>query len=286
MRFVKAEALGNDFVIVDARQLDGKDVSRVARQVCRRSHDLGADGLILFRQKEVSGERQRHFSMQVFNADGSEAEISGNGLRCLAALLFEQGHVADRAFAIRTGAGVKCLTLMSSNPPAYSFNLLMGEPILDPRAIDFQTDYPGISLVGYPLVVEDSIYRVTVTSMGNPHCSLIVEDLEKIDWERLGALIEVHSSFPRRANVEFVQVLDRNNLAVRFWERGVGKTLASGTGGCAAVVAARLNGSSDRVVKVHTLGGKLEIHWQEDNQLSLIGPARIVCEGEYYPGEV
>ncbi len=283
MRFAKAEALGNDFVIVDAGQLAGRDGSRVARRVCRRSLDLGADGLILFRQTEVSG--RPRFSMQVFNADGSEAEISGNGLRCLAALLIRQGQATGRNLVIQTRAGARRLRLTDSKPPEYGFNLLMGEPILDPASIDFRPDRPGGSLVGYPLVLEDHLHRVTVTSMGNPHCSLIVEDLEKTDWEGLGRLIEVHPCFPRRTNVEFVQVLDRNNLAVRFWERGVGKTLASGTGGCAAVVAACLNGTSDREVQVHTLGGILQVHWREDNRLSLTGPARVVCQGQYYPVE-
>ena len=283
MRFAKAEALGNDFVIVDAGQLAGKDVSRVARQVCRRSLDLGADGLILFRETEVTA--QPRFSMQVFNADGSEAEISGNGLRCLAALLVRQGQATGGTLVIRTGAGAKRLRLTDSKPPGYCFNLLMGEPILDPAAIDFRPDRPGASLVRYPLMVEDRIQPVTVTSMGNPHCSLLVADLEKTDWEGLGRLIEVHPCFPRRTNVEFVQILDRGNLAVRFWERGTGKTLASGTGGCAAVVAACLNGVSDRAVQVHTPGGILQIDWQEDNQLSLTGPARIVCQGQYYPLE-
>ena len=167
----------------------------------------------------------------------------------------------------------------------YTANLLMGEPILDPASIDFLPDRPGGSLVGYPLALEDHIHRVTVTSMGNPHCSLMVEDLEKTDWEGLGRLIEVHPCFPRRTNVEFVQVLDRSSLAVRFWERGVGKTLASGTGGCAAVVAACLNGVSDRAVQVHAPGGILQVHWREDNQLSLGGPARIVCQGQYHPVE-
>lgn len=283
MRFAKAEALGNDFVIVDAGQLAGKDASRVARQVCRRSLDLGADGLILFRETEVSG--QPLFSMQVFNADGSEAEISGNGLRCLAALLIQQGRATGGRLVIQTRAGARRLSLTGSKPPGYCFKLLMGEPVLDPAAIDFRPDPPGASLVGYPLVVEDRVRPVTVTSMGNPHCSLLVPDLEKTDWEGLGRLIEVHPCFPRRTNVEFVQVLDRSSLAVRFWERGVGKTLASGTGGCAAVVAACLNGVSDRAVQVHTPGGILQVHWREDNQLSLAGPARIVCQGRYHPVE-
>lgn len=283
MRFAKAEALGNDFVIVDAGQLAGKDASRLARRVCRRSLDLGADGLILFRQTEGSG--RPGFSMQVFNADGSEAEISGNGLRCLAALLVQQGHATGRSLVIQTGAGPRRLRLTDSEPPEYCFDLQMGEPVLDPVAIDFRPDPPAASLVGYPLVVEDRIHPVTVTSTGNPHCSLMVEDLKNTDWERLGRLIEVHPCFPRRTNVEFVQVLDRGNLAVRFWERGVGKTLASGTGGCAAAVAACLNGVADRAVQVHTPGGVLQVHWREDNQLSLTGPARIVCQGQYFAGE-
>lgn len=279
MHFAKAHGLGNDFIIVDAHQLAGRDASQAARQVCHRFFSLGADGLIVFRQTAFN--QAPFISMQVFNADGSEAELSGNGLRCLAALLVHQGEKVGEPLSIKTLAGIKTLILTEAKPPHYWFKLLMGEPILDRSRIDFRPASPDASLVGHQLPVEGRICTVTVTSMGNPHCSLFIEDLQKEHWERLGPRIEVHSSFPRRTNVEFVQVKNRRNLAVRFWERGVGKTYASGTGACAAVVAAVLNGYVDREVHVHTLGGVLEVHWQEDNQLSVTGPARIVCHGEY-----
>ncbi len=283
MHFAKVHGLGNDFIIVDADQLAGREASQVARTVCRRSFSLGADGLIVFRQTD--SDPKPLLSMQVFNADGSEAELSGNGLRCLAALWIHQGKQAGKALSIQTLAGAKTLILTESKPPHYSFKLLMGEPILDHSRMDFQPERPDASWVGYPLPVEDRICAVTVTSMGNPHCSLFVEDLKKVDWEWIGSRIEVHSSFPKRTNVEFVQVKDRKNLAVCFWERGVGRTYASGTGACAAVVAAFLNGHVDREVQVHTLGGILEVCWREDNQLSVVGPTRFVCHGEYFFGD-
>ena len=167
MYFAKAQALGNDFIIVDADQLAGKDASRVARQVCHRFFSLGADGLIVFRK--TTSNQEPLFSMQVFNADGSEAELSGNGLRCLAALLVHQGKEVGKPLSIETLAGTKTLILIESKPPHYSFKLLMGAPVLDPSRIDFRPVNPGVSLVGYPLPVEDRICTVTVTSMGNPH---------------------------------------------------------------------------------------------------------------------
>lgn len=283
MYFAKAHGLGNDFIIIEADQLAGRDASRVARKICQRFFSMGADGLIVFRRTDSNQEPL--FSMQVFNADGSEAEISANGLRCLAALLIHQRREVGIPLSIKTPAGTKTLILTEARPPHYSFKLLMGEPILDRGRIDFLPEWPDAALVGFQLPVADRYYAVTVTSMGNPHCTLFVEDLQKADWEGLGSQIEIHPSFPRRTNVEFVQVMDRGNLAVGFWERGVGRTHASGTGACAAVVAAFLNGYVDSVVQVHTSGGVLEVCWQEDNQLCLIGPARIVCCGECYPGD-
>jgi diaminopimelate epimerase len=219
--------------------------------------------------------------MRIFNADGGEAELSGNGLRCLAAHLFYYRiHCADE-LEIQTLAGLKGVRLARSSPPEYFFEVQMGEPILDPRRIPFHPMTEPLSLVGCELAVGEEVYSVTITSMGNPHCSIFCDDFASKDWEYLGGRIETHPSFPKRTNVEFIKVKSRRKIQVRFWERGVGKTKASGTGSCAAVVASVLNGYTDRGVEVQTLGGYLKVHWQPDNSLILQGPARIICDGDY-----
>ena len=280
MRFVKVHGLGNDFIVVDANQLAHRDYSQLAQNVCRRCFSLGADGLIVFRQTDsaVGG----FVRMQIFNADGSEAELSGNGLRCLAALLIHRGYNSVGTISVETLVGTKTLTLMGASPPEYQFKLDMGEPIFDRAGIDFCSGENNSSLVGYRLRVDENVYAVTITSMGNPHCSLFVKEFQEFDWAELGPRFETHPSFPRRTNVEFVRIKSRKSLEVRFWERGVGQTNASGTGACAAVVAAVLNGFVDRDVRVQTLGGILEVSWHKNNQMSIIGPARLICEGEYY----
>ena len=281
MRFVKVHGLGNDFIVVDGNQLAHKDYSLLAQNLCRRCFSLGADGLIVFRQTDPSA--GGFIGMQIFNADGSEAELSGNGLRCLAALLIHRGYNSFGTISVETIAGTKTLTLMGASPPEYRFKLDMGEPILDQTKIDFCSGEDTTSLVGYRLRVDENVYAVTVTSMGNPHCSLFVKEFQEFDWAELGPRFETHPSFPRRTNVEFIRVRGRKNLEVRFWERGVGQTNASGTGACAAVVAAVLNGYVDRDVCVETQGGVLEVSWHKNNRLSMIGPACLICEGEYYP---
>jgi diaminopimelate epimerase len=279
MRFSKLEGLGNDFIVVNGRELREESYSDLTKGICDRHYGIGADGLILF-EPSPSPDKP-HFVMRIFNADGGEAELSGNGLRCLAAHLFYYRiHCADE-LEIQTLAGVKRVRLTRSSPPEYFFEVQMGEPILDPPHIPFHPVTEPPSLVGCELAVGEEVYSVTITSIGNPHCSIFCDDFASKDLEYLGSRIETHPSFPKRTNVEFIKVKSRREIQVRFWERGVGKTKASGTGSCAAVVASVLNGYTDRGVEVQTLGGCLKVHWRPDNSLALQGPARIICDGDY-----
>jgi diaminopimelate epimerase len=178
-------------------------------------------------------------------------------------------------------AGLKVLRLTDSSPPEYRFEVDMGEPILERSRIAFKPSSEPASLIAFPLPVGGEVHSVTISSMGNPHCSLFVNQFSDVDWEHLGNQIESHLFFPDRTNVEFIRVRSRNEIEVRFWERGVGKTFSSGTGSCAAMVASVLNGRTDRRVKIQTLGGSLEIEWRDDDRLQLRGPARWICSGEY-----
>jgi diaminopimelate epimerase len=279
MHFSKLEGLGNDFLVVSAEAAQEKSISGLAQKICDRHYGVGADGLLVYSKEDPT--LGADFNMRIFNADGGEAELSGNGLRCLAAFLFAERLAKNSVVRITTLAGLKVLRLTDCSPPEYWFEVDMGEPILERSQIAFKPSLEPASLIGFELSVGGEAHSVTVSSMGNPHCSLFVNQFSDVDWEHLGNQIESHPCFPLRTNVEFIRVRSRNEIEVRFWERGVGKTFSSGTGSCAAIVASVLNGRTDRRVRIQTLGGNLEIEWRDDNRLQLRGPARWICSGEY-----
>jgi len=279
MYFSKLEGLGNDFLVVSAAAAEGRSLFGLSQQICDRHYGIGADGLLIYSQEDPASGAD--FKMRIFNSDGGEAELSGNGLRCLAAFLFAESLAENSVVRIATLAGLKVLRLTDSSPPEYRFEVDMGEPILERSRIAFKPSSGPDSLIAFPLPVGGEVHSVTVSSMGNPHCSLFVNQFSDVDWEHLGNQIESHLFFPDRTNVEFIRVRSRNEIEVRFWERGVGKTFSSGTGSCAAMVASVLNGRTDRRVKIQTLGGSLEIEWRDDDRLQLRGPARWICSGEY-----
>jgi diaminopimelate epimerase len=279
MHFSKLEGLGNDFIVVSGEEIPASQFSELTVKICERHFGVGADGLVFY--WPASGAGESHFQMRIFNADGGEAEMSGNGLRCLAAHLFHCRLHRAAELSIDTQAGVKTLQLIKAEPPAYFFAVNMGHPILELSRIPFVPAVAPKTLQRYPLQVAGQTLPVTITSMGNPHCSLFVRDFESIDWEALGPQIERHPFFPNRTNVEFIIIRNRHEIEVRFWERGVGKTLASGTGSCAAAVAAMLNEHVNSTITVRTLGGNLELSWQKGQPVWLRGPARSICEGEY-----
>jgi diaminopimelate epimerase len=291
--FVKYQAAGNDFIVVSADDIGLEPGSqpvdlgpfgrapafgRMARALLARHTGVGADGLFLLfppRRHE-----RRYAGVRIFNADGSEAEMSGNGIRCAAAWLVETGYGLTRV-GIETAAGLKTVEYTGSRREERFFRVRMGEPDFELKSIPFRARGASAPVVRYPLPTSLGPQQVTVTSMGNPHCSIFVKSFDALDWRALGREIERHSAFPRRTNVEFVRVITPRQIEVRFWERGVGETASSGTGSSAAAVAAKLNGLTERNVRVTTRGGNLEVNWAESNFVFLTGPVRRVAYGSY-----
>jgi diaminopimelate epimerase len=239
---------------------------------------VGADGVVYFRAAADPGAAD--FDMRIFNADGGEAEMSGNGVRCLAAFLAHEGRIpAGAPLRIRTAAGPRVLTLIGRSGERYTFDCTMGIPILDPARIPARVGRSPEPVTAHPLAVGGETIEVTLSSMGNPHCSTFWRDVSQAPVERLGPALETHQAFPNRTNVEFIEVLDRERIRVRFWERGVGPTLASGTGSCAAALAALRLGKVESPVTVLTELGSLRVTRGTDGGLSLAGPAELVCTG-------
>jgi len=276
LRFTKMHGLGNDYIFVNglSERLPRVSLPRLARALSDRHFGIGADGLIL-----VLPSRSAQFRMQVFNADGSEAEMCGNGIRMFARYVYEHGLTRGRELAVETLAGVIRPRLMVRGGRVASVRVDMGEPRLERSEIPMRGK-PG-RVIGEALRVDGERYEVTAVSMGNPHCVIFVKEVAEFPVARVGPAIERHRAFPRRTNVEFVQVLGRSALRMRVWERGAGETLACGTGACATLVAAVLNGKADRKATVHLPGGDLKIEWREsDNHVYMTGPAEEVFCGE------
>jgi diaminopimelate epimerase len=276
----KFHGLGNDFIVASERHLP-RSLPHLTRAICDRHTGIGADGFIVV----SSPQRKEHDArVRIFNADGSEAEMSGNGIRCVGAFLSERAPKKNR-FAVETLAGVKALELIAHKKEReWVFRVAMGAPILEPAKIPFKGEQAGSPVVGYALQTGQGVLPVTITSMGNPHCSVFVSDFAAIDWISLGREIENNPLFPNRTNVEFVRVLSPRQIEVRFWERGVGQTMSSGTGSSAAVVAAILNGRTGRKVRVRTLAGNLDIEWPAGGEVILTGPACKIAEATFRYG--
>jgi diaminopimelate epimerase len=280
--FVKYHGLGNDWLVVLDRHVPAA-VPSFARSILDRHMGVGADGLIVVMKPTSRGHDAR---LRFFNPDGSEAEMSGNGIRCAGAFLAER-KPQKRTLEIETLAGVKTLEKGKSSEGKLTFRVRMGAPILAAARIPVKPaetiSLPAQAepLLRFPLKTHRGDLPVTVTSMGNPHCSVLVADYETVDWLRLGQEIEQNEHFPNRTNVEFVRLVSKDEIEVRFWERGVGHTLSSGTGSCAAAVAAILNGLTDRRVRVRTEAGILEVFWPQGGEVVLTGPAVKIMIGSY-----
>jgi diaminopimelate epimerase len=276
--FTKAQGAGNDFLIVEGIPERLLPSAAQRRRVCDRRYGAGADGIAFL---AVPGnEAGVDADLRLFNSDGGEAEISGNGTRCAAAYLVEKGCNRN-PMTIGTLAGAKKLRLISRNANRFEFEMAMGSPIFQAAAIPFQPPASVVEpIVGLTLPLSTGPRSVTITSMGNPHCSVAVEDFDW-DWRSCGREIERHPFFPRRTNVEFYRALSNHEIEVRFWERGVGETLSSGTGSCAAAVAAILNRRAESPVTVRTLAGDLPVRWEPEG-VFLTGPAEITLQGEIF----
>ena len=280
--FTKAQGAGNDFLILEASPKLPLPSAQWRQRLCERHYGVGADGILFLTIPGTSPGADA--DLRIFNRDGGEAEISGNGTRCAAAYLIQTGRGGPR-LALQTGAGLKRLTLISQLAYQFLLEMDMGCPIFSPASIPFHPPTRPVSepVIGFPLPLSSGPRPVTVTSLGNPHCSTAVEHFQW-DWKALGAEIEQHSFFPNRTNVEFYRVLSEKEIEVRYWERGVGPTLSSGTGSCAAAVAAILNKRVQSPVTVRTPGGPLAVRWEPEG-VFLTGPAEIVCQGEFYGRE-
>jgi diaminopimelate epimerase len=280
MTFAKAHALGNDFLFVTPEaDLDPARAGELARRICDRHTGVGADGLILLNPEPGDA---RTSGFRIFNLDGSEAEISGNGLRCAAAYLAWSGALKSPKVVFRTAAGERPAEVLASRGPVFDVRVSLGPPALAAADIPFDDGRNHDRVLDYPLTVVRRRFPVTCVSMGNPHCSLFVDNFPGgVEMSGIGSEIEGHPFFPRRTNVEFVRVLGRTEIEVRFWERGVGETLASGTGSAAAAVAAILKGLVDRAVTVRTALGSLKVEWPEGGAVLQTGPAEMAFTGDY-----
>jgi diaminopimelate epimerase len=277
MKFTKMQGAGNDYVYVNCFEERLDNPADVARTVSNRNFGIGSDGLILIMPSTVADVR-----MRMFNSDGSESEMCGNGIRCVAKYAYDHGIVAKKEITAETGAGILTLQLFTN-----SHNLVdkvrvnMGEPRLTRTEIPMTGD-GVLRVIDEPLNILHSTFRITCVSMGNPHCVIFVDDVEKFPVDKYGPLIENHELFPRRTNVEFVQIISRSEVRQRTWERGAGETLACGTGASAVTVAGVLNGLTERSIVNHLSGGDLEMEWPDSGPVYMTGPAVEVFSGEIH----
>jgi diaminopimelate epimerase len=281
MLFHKFQALGNDFLIVCESDLRAvtDDFEAFARRICDRHFGAGADGLELL--LETPRVAEADFEVRLFNADGGETPISGNGTRSVAAYLCLVEKWDKPEIRIATGAGVKTVKLVDRLGDGFLFETEMGAPRFASDEIPVVLPARLERVVRQTIDVDGERVEFTATSMGNPHCSIFVDDFESIDWRAIGAKIEMHAAFPERTNVEFIRMINRDEIEVRFWERGCGETLASGTGACGAALAAMINDFTERKVKVITAAGELIVEWRDDSAVVQIGEARAVYRGEW-----
>ncbi len=264
--FTKMHGCGNDFVVLDCMEGAPAALADIARNLCHRRFGVGADQLLTVRPSDSAD-----FRMEIYNADGGEVEMCGNGIRCFARYVHEHGLTRKREIEVETLAGVIRPRLRGDR-----VEVDMGRPVLDGRAIPVAA---GGRILDHPLAVDGVEYTVTCVSMGNPHCVLYVDDVDALDLPRLGPRFEHHGFFPHRVNTEFVQVLGRGEVRMRVWERGAGETWACGTGASAVGVAGVLTGRTGRKITVHLMGGDLEIRWADDDRVHMTGPAREVFQG-------
>ncbi|MCQ2505638.1 MAG: diaminopimelate epimerase [Lachnospiraceae bacterium] len=290
MKFTKMQGIGNDYVYINCFEETVENPSELAVKVSDRHFGIGSDGLILIKPSETCAAY-----MEMYNADGSQASMCGNGIRCVARYLYEHDMVDSNEFYIDTAAGRKRITInlehgsnlhstSSGSKNKYhvvrSITVEMGSPVTYPKNIPVDSDKR--ILVEEPIFVDGKEYKMTCVSMGNPHAVIFLDDIESLDLEKIGPKFEHHEMFPERTNTEFIKVLGRDEMDMRVWERGSGETLACGTGACAAMYAALLTDRTEAGVTIHLLGGDLFITYDKiNNMISMTGPAEIVFEGEF-----
>lgn len=284
LEFTKMQGIGNDYVYIDCTKKELEKPEKISQIVSDRHFGIGSDGLILILNSKVAD-----FKMEIYNADGSQAEMCGNGIRCVAKFVYDKGLTEKTKLKIETLAGIKELELNVENGKVKTVKVDMGEPILEAEKIPvyiyekMKTEgiTPTSVIKNLKLEAYNQNFTFTCVSMGNPHAITFIDNVEKFDVKKFGSVFEVAKAFPKKSNIEFVEIVDKENINMRVWERGSGETMACGTGSCASVVACILNNKTSNKVKVHLLGGELYIEWnKENNHIYMTGPAEIVFEGK------
>ncbi|HKR11251.1 MAG TPA: diaminopimelate epimerase [Pyrinomonadaceae bacterium] len=275
-QFTKFHGLGNDYLVIEAAQLAGvDDLGDFARRICNRHYGAGGDGIAIIARSDVD---TADFNCRIFNPDGSEAGLSGNGTRCAVAYLYYKDIWSKDELRLSTRTGLKRYFLREQlGTGKYLFESELGQPKFDSRSIPMSIEPPLERVVNYPF----ETFQITAMQMGNPNCCIFTEDFNSLDWRRIGKQIENHPQFPDRTNVVFVRVVDRNVIELRIWERGVGETTASGTCSCAGAVAAMVNEKTERDLRVVMEGGEVRIKWRPDDQVVITATAEVVYSGDW-----
>lgn len=276
MKFTKMHGCGNDYIYVDGSKehIDAERKAETVRRLSDRHFGIGGDGVIF-----INPSAEADFEMEMYNADGSRAEMCGNGIRCVAKYVYDKGLTDKKKISIISAGKVKQLCLTIQDKKVILVKVNMGEPELLAEKIPVASEKERV--IDEPVTVKGREYCMTCVSMGNPHAVVFVDDVDNLEIEKIGPYFEKHEVFPKRTNTEFVKVIDRNTVQMRVWERGSGETLACGTGACASVVACILNGLTDEQVTVKLSGGDLEIFWdRKQNLVYMTGPAAHVFDGE------
>lgn len=279
-RFTKFHGLGNDYLVIEADQLAGiEDLGDFAKRICNRHYGAGGDGIAIISRSQTS---DADFNCRIFNPDGSEAGLSGNGTRCAVAYLYHAGLWSKDELKLSTKTGLKrYFPRGQTGPGKFLFESELGQPKFDSRSIPMTISPPLDQVIGYVLPVDGEPVIVTAMQIGNPNCCVFVDDFNELNWRRLGKAIETHPQFPDRTNVVFIRVVERELIELRIWERGVGETTASGTCACAGAVAAMINEKADRNVRVLMEGGEVRIHWRPDGEVVITGTAELVYTGDW-----
>lgn len=274
MKFTKMEGLGNDYIYVNCFQETVEHPEEIAVRYSDRHFGIGSDGLILICPSDIAD-----FRMVMYNADGSQAEMCGNGIRCVGKYVYDYGLTRKTDISVETLAGIKYLNLLVTDGTVEQVTVDMGAPILDAEQIP--VTFSKTQVINEPILVNQTEYHMTCVSMGNPHAVVFVDGVKDIPLEKLGPLFENHQLFPKRINTEFVEIINDSEVNMRVWERGAGETLACGTGACASTIACILNQKTKDEIVLHLLGGDLKVKWDGAvNKVYMTGPAKVVFDGE------
>lgn len=273
MEFTKMEGCGNDYVYVNGFTNEIKNPNKLSEFVSNRNFGIGSDGLIVINPSDKAD-----FRMNMYNADGSEGKMCGNGIRCVAKYVYDNKMTDKTTITVETLSGIKTLVLNVEDDKVKTVRVNMGSPVIEAKEVPVLSDKE--QMIDEPVTIDGMEYKITCVSMGNPHAVTFIDDTDSLDIEHIGPQFENHPIFPDRINTEFIQIIDRNTIKMRVWERGSGETLACGTGACASVVASVLNGLTENKVTVKLLGGDLFIEYnEEENTVYMTGPARVSFTG-------